>query len=125
MGKKTTRTKIPKMTKLDKLLIESGCDEEQSFMRFGKQGEDDICDEAVIGLTMGNEPERLVYSYDVLVDVHARELGKHPDNKGRDKDELWAEAAEHVDFNIVNALPYMNDPDNDLLAPIMIRKLER
>lgn len=123
---KSVKTKkAPKQMRLDRWLERSGCDlENESYMRMGPAGKDSWEDEAIIGLTVGeSEPERLVYSYELLVASLAREFAKSKENKGRPIEDLEAEAAEYIDLNDVRALAYMQG--EELKPPLIIRPVYR
>jgi hypothetical protein len=131
-GKKTKKLKTK--LKLDQLLEDNGCDlEEQGFIRMGPAGKDSWEDDAVVGLTMGEEDERLVYDYDLLVERLAKEiLPRVRKERAKDKfigsspyktaeDEAWSRAAEDVDCNTVRGLEYLDDPGK----PVLMRRLNR
>lgn len=62
-------------------------------------------DEGIIGVTIDG---RVVYDYDLLVEMLCSRDGMEPE-----------EAAEFIDYNTIRALPYMGD-----MAPVIITRLE-
>lgn len=121
-AKKTAGKAPAKGCKLLRRLEEFGVDKDELFFRFGRDGEDDICDEAVIGVTIEEDHNRLVYDYDLLVEAHAKDFAKSQDIDDDPRDS-YDDAQEWVDYNVMRSLPYMRDDENGVEPPIIIRRL--
>lgn len=120
MGKKRTRSKKP--MRVDVWLEQSGFDiEDTTYLRIGPQDVDAPEDEAIVGVST-DDPPRLVYEYEKLVDILATQMAK---DTGDDMDECRVAAQEYVDYNVLRAVDYMDSPDADVRPPLIIRALDK
>lgn len=65
-----------------------------------------ICLKAVMGyVSLNGEPRALAYSYERLVEAHARMLAAHL-GRTRPADEDYEDAMDHVSYNTIRAVEY-------------------
>ena len=74
-------------------------------------------DEFADGAIRVSEDNRLVYSYDRLVQALAKAY-----RDGKPPDEAEMDAIEWLEYNTIRSLPYMEGGKGDLIAPMIIHE---
>lgn len=82
----------------------------------------DTWDAAIIGVHENHEGEFVaVYDQEAIIDIMVNE--RMSDDAKLDRQEVWQEAAEFVDYNTVRALPYMG-PRAPILASEFLEHMQ-